>query len=114
MRRFRFIFGLGFLLAAALSPAATTTLGAEGKPVSALHVTVQLVNKDNGVQVLNDIDAGLYFKLDPGWHIYWSNPGDSGEPPKIEWHLPDTIAPGAIEFPAPKRLPLGPLMDYGY
>jgi thiol:disulfide interchange protein DsbD len=58
--------------------------------------------------------AGLYFKLEPGWHVYWSNPGDSGEPPQIKWTLPKGITATPLEFPAPERLPLGPLMDYGY
>ena len=59
-------------------------------------------------------NAGLYFKLEPGWHVYWLNPGDSGEPPRISWTLPDGFRAGPLEFPAPERLPLGPLMDYGY
>ncbi len=57
---------------------------------------------------------GLYFKLDPGWHVYWSNAGDSGEPPTATWTLPPGITAGAMQFPAPTRLPLGPLMDFGY
>jgi thiol:disulfide interchange protein DsbD len=59
-------------------------------------------------------DAGLYFKLDPGWHIYWKNPGDAGEPPHVKWTLPEGVTAGPLEFPIPKRLPLGPLMDFGY
>jgi thiol:disulfide interchange protein DsbD len=58
--------------------------------------------------------AGLYFKLEPGWHVYWLNAGDSGQPPSLKWHLPAAISAGALQFPAPRRLPLGPLMDYGY
>jgi len=58
--------------------------------------------------------AGLYFKLEPGWHIYWKNAGDSGEPPHIKWTIPDGISASALQFPAPTRLPLGPLMDFGY
>lgn len=57
---------------------------------------------------------GLRFELDPGWHIYWTNPGDSGEPPKIEWHLPAGIQAGDLQFPAPQRIPDHSLMDYGY
>jgi thiol:disulfide interchange protein DsbD len=114
MHRFRFIFGLSFLLAAALPSAATATPSSVSEAVSAPHLTVQLVNQEYGVKYLDDIHAGLYFKLEPGWHIYWSNPGDSGEPPKIEWNLPESIAPAPMQFPAPKRLPLGPLMDFGY
>jgi len=66
----------------------------------------------NGDKKLNE--AGLYFKLERGWHIYWKNAGDSGEPPKIQWTLPKGITATPMQFPAPKRLPLGPLMDFGY
>lgn len=59
-------------------------------------------------------NAGLYFKLESGWHVYWRNPGDAGEPPHIKWTLPGGITAGPLEFPIPKRLPLGPLMDFGY
>jgi thiol:disulfide interchange protein DsbD len=58
--------------------------------------------------------AGLYFKLEPGWHVYWLNSGDSGQPPSMKWQLPAGISAGALEFPTPRRLPLGTLMDYGY
>ncbi|HTW62754.1 MAG TPA: thioredoxin family protein, partial [Terracidiphilus sp.] len=39
---------------------------------------------------------------------------DSGEPPNIRWDLPNGVAATALQFPAPTRLPLGPLMDFGY
>ena len=58
--------------------------------------------------------AGLYFKLQPGWHVYWKNAGDAGEPPSINWTLPQGVTAGPLQFPAPARLPVGPLMDYGY
>ena len=58
--------------------------------------------------------CGLYFKLEPGWHVYWKNAGDAGEPPHIHWTLPAGVTAGPLQFPAPKRLPLGPLMDFGY
>jgi thiol:disulfide interchange protein DsbD len=77
------------------------------------HVHVQLIAPD--AQLHSGVNqAGLYFKLEPGWHVYWKNPGDAGEPPHIKWTLPPGISVGAIEFPVPKRLPLGPLMDFGY
>lgn len=58
--------------------------------------------------------VGLLFDLDPEWHIYWTNAGDSGEPPTVQWSLPEGVSVGPLQFPAPKRLPLGPLMDFGY
>jgi thiol:disulfide interchange protein DsbD len=48
------------------------------------------------------------------WHVYWVNAGDSGEPPRIKWTLPAGITVGPMRYPAPSRLPLGPLMDFGY
>jgi DsbC/DsbD-like thiol-disulfide interchange protein len=58
--------------------------------------------------------AGLLFYLDPGWHIYWQNAGDSGEPPKIIWKIPAGFSIGPIEWPAPKHLGSGSIVDYGY
>jgi DsbC/DsbD-like thiol-disulfide interchange protein len=81
---------------------------------SAQHLTAQLVIPPAQIYPGESFTAGLYFKLEPGWHVYWSNAGDSGEPPRIKWTLPPGISAGALEFPAPRRLPLGHLVDYGY
>jgi thiol:disulfide interchange protein len=81
---------------------------------TAPHLTVQLVVPPAQLYPEQSFTAGLYFKLDRGWHIYWINAGDSGEPPSIKWTLPAGITAGPLQFPAPKRLPLGPLMDFGY
>ncbi|HET7104520.1 MAG TPA: thioredoxin family protein, partial [Terracidiphilus sp.] len=78
------------------------------------HVHVQLVVPARELGYGSPVEAGLYFKLEPGWHIYWKNAGDAGEPPKVQWTLPAGISATQLEFPAPKRLPLGPLMDFGY
>ena len=83
-------------------------------PVKALHLAVEVISSELAVAPGEDINAGIYFKLDPGWHVYWVNAGDSGEPPSIKWTLPAGITADALRFPAPKRLPLGPLMDFGY
>jgi thiol:disulfide interchange protein DsbD len=52
--------------------------------------------------------------IEEHWHVYWVNAGDSGEAPHIDWTLPEGITAGPMEFPIPERLPLGPLMDFGY
>jgi thiol:disulfide interchange protein len=80
----------------------------------ALHVTVSLLVPPNEVYPSENFTAGLEFQMEPGWHVYWVNAGDSGEPPAVKWKLPAGISAGALQFPAPKRLPLGPLMDFGY
>ena len=83
-------------------------------PVRASHLTVELVTETTSIAPNHDFLAGLHFVLDPGWHIYWINAGDAGEPPRVDWHLPAGITAGDLQFPAPERLPLGPLMDFGY
>ena len=108
MRRFRFIFGLVFVLAATLQAVAATN------SADVAHLQVQLIIPDGQLYLGVQNGAGLYFKMEPGWHIYWKNPGDSGEPPHIHWTLPAGITASPMQFPAPERLPLGPLMDFGY
>ncbi|MGA2675166.1 MAG: protein-disulfide reductase DsbD domain-containing protein [Terracidiphilus sp.] len=102
------IFAFLFMLAAGLPVLAASSTA------DAAHLRVQLVVPEDQLYPAGNNVAGLYFKLEPGWHIYWKNAGDSGEPPHIRWTLPDGVTAGAMEFPAPKRLPLGPLMDFGY
>jgi thiol:disulfide interchange protein len=80
----------------------------------AAHLHVQLVAPEDEIYPDGNNQIGLYFKLEPGWHVYWKNAGDAGGPPRIRWTLPDGVSAGPLQFPAPKRLPLGPLMDFGY
>jgi len=108
MRISRLIFVVLFLVAAGLP------VSAESNSADVPHVHVQLVSPVGDLYPTGSNDLGLYFKLESGWHIYWKNAGDSGEPPHIHWALPDGVTAGPLQFPAPKRLPLGPLMDFGY
>jgi DsbC/DsbD-like thiol-disulfide interchange protein len=57
---------------------------------------------------------GLHFQLEKGWHIYWVNPGDSGEPPRVTWQLPTGLSAGVIEWPAPRRIGTSSVVDFGY
>lgn len=84
------------------------------QPVRTQHLTVELVTETGTIAPNHDFLAGLHFILDPGWHVYWINAGDAGLPPRVEWQLPAGVTAGDLQFPAPQRLPLGPLMDFGY
>jgi thiol:disulfide interchange protein DsbD len=99
---------------AALLLAAGLPARAVSNSADAPHVHVQLVVPDSGLNRGEAASAGFYFKLEPGWHIYWKNAGDAGEPPHVKWTLPEGVTAGPLQFPAPRRLPLGPLMDFGY
>jgi len=58
--------------------------------------------------------VGIQLEMDKDWHIYWMNPGDSGEPPQVYWRLPAGVTMGALEWPAPMRLKTGAGTDYVY
>ena len=83
-------------------------------PVKAQHLTAELVSLSPSIAPGGTLQVGLVLTLEEHWHVYWINAGDSGEPPKITWTLPSGITAGPIQFPIPTRLPLGPLMDFGY
>jgi len=83
-------------------------------PVKAQHLTAELVSLGPGIAPGGTQVVGLVLTIEEHWHVYWTNAGDSGEPPQITWTLPEGITAGAMQFPIPERLPLGPLMDFGY
>ena len=83
-------------------------------PFKAQHLTVELVSLANGIAPGGTQQIGLVITLEEHWHIYWKNAGDSGEPPSVKWTLPAGLSAGPMQFPIPQRLPLGPLMDFGY
>ena len=89
-------------------------LNAHAISVKTPHVEAEIVSRYAAVQSGKPIEAALRLKIIDHWHTYWRNPGDSGLPTKITWSLPAGIIAGAIEWPHPKRLPLGPLMNFGY
>ena len=57
---------------------------------------------------------GLKIEHQPQWHTYWKNPGDSGLPTSMSWTLPAGAVAGDILWPTPGKLPVGPLLNYGY
>jgi len=77
-------------------------------------VQARLVAEDTAVAPGGAITVALEEKIAPEWHTYWQNPGDAGAPTEITWTLPEGWKADAIQWPRPKRLPVGPLMDYGY
>ena len=52
--------------------------------------------------------------IQPGWHTYWRNPGDSGGATTLTWSLPQGVRAGDIVWPVPERQRLAGLMNYGY
>lgn len=100
------------LLAAGLSPRAAAQVS---DFAATKHVEVRLVPESRAVPAKGgEITIALVQKIIPGWHTYWRNAGDSGEPTKIAWRLPKGFGAREIEWPYPKRIPIGPLANFGF
>src|SRR5580704_2068967 len=111
VRRAIFGFSLASALGFVLLTCGTCTR-AEGTPIP--HGTLELVAEDQWIAAGHDFDLGLHFELENGWHIYWINPGDSGEPPRVKWELPAGVTAGALQWPTPRRLGTPSIVDFGY
>jgi thiol:disulfide interchange protein DsbD len=77
-------------------------------------VNATLVAEHAGVTPGGTVAVALNEVIRKEWHTYWVNPGDSGAPTIINWHLPAGWTAAPIQWPYPKRLPVGPLMNFGY
>lgn len=75
---------------------------------------MELASEQARIAPGQDFWIGVSFSLDPGWHVYWVNPGDSGEPPRVTWKLPADFQAGSLQWPRPERITLPSLVDYGY
>jgi thiol:disulfide interchange protein DsbD len=100
----------------ALAAAAALTLAGAvaAGPVATEHVEAELVAAKTALVPGEPLTVALRLKIENGWHTYWQNPGDSGLPTTLAWKLPAGIDAGPIEWPVPRALPVGPLVNYGY
>lgn len=58
---------------------------------------------------------GMIFDISPGWHIYWTNPGDAGLATSVKLHVPPGFKVGKVVFPVPTQFPMpGGIICYGY
>lgn len=90
------------------------------------HLGVELVAQGR-LSPGGDSQLAIRFELEKGWHLYWQNPGDSGEAPTVRWtlraeapgqpagrDLSSLIRIGELAWPVPERLVSGPVVNFGY
>ncbi len=83
-------------------------------PVRTGHAEAELVSEAVSVAPGDSFRVALRLKPDPGWHVYWKNPGDAGLPPKLDWTLPSGWRADSLRFPYPTRIETPPFASYGY
>jgi thiol:disulfide interchange protein len=92
------------------SPAAAL----ESAPATSSRATVSLVSDTDAVSPGTPFRVGLRFRLAPGWHTYWRNPGDAGVAPELDVTLPTGAKASGLAWPTPQRVAEGPLITYAY
>jgi thiol:disulfide interchange protein DsbD len=101
--------------AALLALVLASTSRAMAEPLQAKHAQVELISQSSAAKAGTEFMLGVHFVLESGWHIYWINPGDSGQPPVFKWQLPPGFSAGDIQWPRPERLQSSTqIVDYGY
>jgi thiol:disulfide interchange protein DsbD len=102
---------LGLFLAV---PAWAPASAMESRAVVSPRATATLVTDAAAVAPGESFRAGLRLRLAPGWHSYWRNAGDAGAAPELALDLPQGVTATPMAWPAPERIPYGPLVNFGY
>ena len=97
-----------------LAVASSAAFALSGNTVATDNVKARLVSEVNAIGPGQAFWVALEFDIRDGWHTYWRNPGDSGEPTKLAWQLPPGFTAGDIVWTTPHRFEIAPLVNYGY
>lgn len=83
---------------------------AQSSSVRDKNVEARLVASVSTIEPGVPFTLGLHFTIDPTWHTYWENPGETGIPTSLELQLPEGFTAGPLQFPVPKKF----ITDYGF
>ena len=82
--------------------------------VAAAPVKATLISDVQSIAPNATFTVALRLDMQPGWHTYWKNPGDTGLPTTIAWTLPEGVTAGAVQWPTPQAQQVGPFINYGF
>lgn len=95
-----------------LLPAAVLLLAASG--CQGAQVQAELLIGQASLAPGATVTAGIRLAIEPGWHVYWRNPGDSGTPVRVAWRLPPGVTAGPLRWPTPRRFDSAGVAGFGY
>ncbi len=79
------------------------------------HARAQLVAGVDAVAPGATFELAVRLEMDDHWHVYWTNPGDSGLATEVRLRGPDGFELGEVAFPGPELLVApGDIVTYGY
>ncbi|HEX7751905.1 MAG TPA: protein-disulfide reductase DsbD domain-containing protein [Novosphingobium sp.] len=77
------------------------------------HIAAELVAEGPATPG-GTVTLAIHMRPEPGWHGYWSNPGDAGLGMTLNWTLPPGLQAGAAQYPVPETLLVSGLMNHVY
>ena len=87
---------------------------AAGEWVKTDQTAVRLIAAARATGEGKAVTAGLHFRLQDGWKIYWRSPGDAGFPPQLDWSGSRNVATVRLSWPAPERFSILGFETIGY
>lgn len=90
-------------------------LASAGEIVRTPNVEAELVAERAAVAPGETIRIALRQKIRDGWHTYWRNAGDAGEPTRIHWLEVGDAEIGDVIWPLPRRITIDEVItNYGF
>ena len=78
------------------------------------NVRAELLSEVSQVKAGEPFWVALRETMRPHWHTYWKNPGDAGQPTDIAWKLPAGVTADPIVWPAPTKIDVSGVVNYGF
>jgi DsbC/DsbD-like thiol-disulfide interchange protein len=103
-------------LAAAQQPPAKPPAPEPGAAADApVRVACELLCDRTRIAAGETFELGARYSIPPGWHIYWTNPGDDGFPTEAQLAAPEGFRIEGPFLPGPERIELpGKVVDFGW
>lgn len=77
-------------------------------------VRARLVAESTAIRPGGTAWLAVELAMKPGWHTYWRNPGDAGQPTEMRWTVPDGFEVGGVLWPVPQPFTVEIVTSYGY
>ena len=95
------LFSLVFIFVSKGSAEASGSRGVGALDGKNARVEAELLVDVESAEVGQSFRAGVFLRIDRGWHVYWKNSGASGFPTEVDFVSP-SVEFGPLQFPAPE------------
>lgn len=78
------------------------------------RISTSLISSVSEVRAGDAFYAIVRMDIERAWHVYWTNPGDTGIATSIEWQLPKGFSVQSVQFPTPMKFVSSEGVSYGH